>query len=152
EDTGVSRTLATDSAGRYTAPSLSLGSYRVTATLQGFQTEARTGISLTVGRNAVVDFQLKVGAVAETVEVQGEAPLIEATKSSVDFLVSDSTVRELPLNGRDLAQLVLLNPGVNVSEIPHNTQSYYGFGKLFSFAGFKSEDNLYLLDGTDINQ
>lgn len=152
EETGVARTLNSDSSGRYSAPSLSLGRYRVTASMQGFQSEIRSGMLLTVGRNAVVDFDLQVGSVTETVEVTGEAPLIETTKSSVDFLVNDTTVRELPLNGRDLAQLVLLNPGVTVSELPHNTQSYYGFGKLFSFAGFKSEDNLYLLDGTDINQ
>ncbi|MBI2819307.1 MAG: TonB-dependent receptor [Acidobacteria bacterium] len=152
EDTGISRQVTANATGRYSAAALPLGNYRVTASLEGFQSEVRSGIVLTVGREAVVNFDLPVGAVTQTLEVVGEAPLVETTKSSVDFLVNDTTVRELPLNGRDLAQLVLLNPGVAPSEIPHNTQSYYGFGKLLSFAGFKSEDNLYLLDGTDVNQ
>ena len=57
EDTGISRTAQADAGGRYSAPSLSLGSYRVTASQEGFQSETRTGFVLTVGREAVVDFQ-----------------------------------------------------------------------------------------------
>src|SRR4051812_1117983 len=62
EETGASRTIVTDSAGRYSALSLGPGNYRVTGTLEGFQTEVRTGIVLTVGREAVVDLALPVGA------------------------------------------------------------------------------------------
>src|SRR5947208_3463152 len=76
EDTGISRTAQSDAAGRYSAPLLSLGKYRVVATVSGFQTEVRSGIVLTVGREAVVDLQLTVGAVSQTVEVTGEAPLV----------------------------------------------------------------------------
>src|SRR3990170_3203625 len=54
EDTGISRTVTTDAGGRYLAPSLSLGNYRVTTSVEGFQTEVRRGIQLTVGREAVV--------------------------------------------------------------------------------------------------
>ena len=75
DDTGISRTVQTDAAGRYAAPSLSLGRYRVTASREGFQSEARSRIALTVGREAVVNFQLSVGAVTQTVEVTAEAPL-----------------------------------------------------------------------------
>ena len=78
EETGISRTVQTDAAGRYSALSLSLGNYRVTATHEGFQTEVRNGIVLTVGREAVVDLSLTVGAVTQTVEVKGEAPLVES--------------------------------------------------------------------------
>src|SRR5713226_299508 len=74
EGTGVSRTVQTDAGGRYSAPSLGLGRYRVTAGAGGFQTEIRTGIELTIGREAVVNLRLSVGAVAQTVEVRGEAP------------------------------------------------------------------------------
>lgn len=74
EDTGVSRTVATDSAGRYSAPLLSLGNYRVTGSLEGFQTEVRSGIVLAVGRAAVVDLQLVVGAVTQTVELDAAWP------------------------------------------------------------------------------
>ena len=116
DDTGIARTVTTDAAGRYSASSLGLGRYRVTAAQEGFQTADRSGIVLTVGRNAVVDIPLAVGAVTQTVEVTGEAPLVETTKSSVDYLVDQTTVQELPLNGRDLAQLILLNPGVVMTE------------------------------------
>ncbi|MBI4464250.1 MAG: carboxypeptidase regulatory-like domain-containing protein, partial [Acidobacteria bacterium] len=116
EDTGISRTLQADAAGRYSAPSLNPGRYRVTASLQGFQTEVRVGIQLTVGREAIVNFELQVGAVTEQIEVTGEAPLVQTTESALSYLVDDRTIRELPLNGRDIAQLILLNPGVVQSQ------------------------------------
>ncbi|HEY7680029.1 MAG TPA: carboxypeptidase-like regulatory domain-containing protein, partial [Terriglobia bacterium] len=61
EETGISRTVTTNEAGRYVAPALGLGQYKVTASLEGFQTSVRSGIVLTVGREAVVNFQLAVG-------------------------------------------------------------------------------------------
>ena len=112
EDTGISRTVTTDNAGRYSAPSLSLGGYRVTVTLEGFQSGVRSGILLTVGRDAVVNLELSVGAVSQQVEVKEEAPLVQTTESAVSYLVDDRAIRELPLNGRDISQLLLLNPGV----------------------------------------
>src|SRR6266478_1003506 len=105
DDTGISRTVQSDSAGRYSASSLSLGKYRVTATQQGFQTQVRSGIELTVGREAVVDLVMAVGAVAEKVEVVGEAPSIETTTATVSGLVNQEQIRDLPLNGRSFADL-----------------------------------------------
>ena len=75
--TGISRTLITDAAGRYVAPEVALGSYEVTAEASGFQNLTRRGIEISVGRQAAVDFQMTVGAVAEQVTVTGEALLIE---------------------------------------------------------------------------
>ncbi len=71
EDTGIARTVEADGAGRYSALSLPLGNDRVTASLPGFQTEVRSGITLTVGRQAIVNFELPVGAITQTVEVTG---------------------------------------------------------------------------------
>ncbi|MBI4443737.1 MAG: TonB-dependent receptor [Acidobacteria bacterium] len=149
EETGVSRTVAANAEGRYSAPSLNVGRYRITASLAGFQTEARSGIVLTVGRQAVVDFQLQVGAVTETVEVTGEAPLVETTQSAVHALVDARTISELPLNGRDLAQLVLLQPGVTQTE-QASTAVHRGFGTQINISGARSDENVFLLDGTDI--
>ena len=151
EETGIPRSLVTDAAGRYLAPSLSPGRYRVTISQPGFQTEARTGIVLTVGRNAVVDVQLEVGAVSQTVEVTGEAPLVETQQSSMSYLVDANTISELPLNGRDITQLILLNPGVSLAENSATGNAYVGFGKKFSIGGMRGEDNAYLLDGSYIN-
>src|SRR5437762_8845713 len=65
QETGISRTTITNETGRYSAPALGLGNnYQVTAELPGFQSQVRTGIALTVGREAVVDFTLSVGAIS----------------------------------------------------------------------------------------
>jgi len=150
EDTGISRTVTTDSAGRYLAPSLTLGNYRVTATLQGFQSEVRTGIVLTVGREAVVDLKLTVGAVTQSVEVTGEAPLLETTTATTGSLVNQQTIVDLPLNGRDLTQLVLTNPGVTQATNGSVGSAFNGWGKKLSISGARSEDSELLLDGSYI--
>lgn len=155
EQTGISRTVQTDAAGHYSALALSLGNYRVTASVSGFQAEVRRGITLTLGREAVVDFQLTVGAVTQTVEVTGEAPLVESTTSSLGSLVDDRTIRDLPLNGRSYDQLALLQPGV-IAMGGGTGQGglqglMYGAGKRFSVAGGRSDTNSFLVDGTDIN-
>ena len=154
EDTGGSRTVATDAGGHYSALSLSLGNYRVTATLEGFQAEARSGIVLTVGREAVVDLSLKVGAVTQTVEVTGEAPLVESTTATLGSLVDERAIRALPLNGRSYDQLALLQPGV-IATSPGGalgaTPFTLGSGKRFSVGGQRPVSNSFLLDGTNIN-
>ena len=87
-ETGIARTVTTDSAGRYTTPQLGLGHYEVTAEANGFQTVIRSGIELTLGREAMVDFTLQVGAVADRITVTGEAPLVETTTTELSRLVS----------------------------------------------------------------
>ena len=151
--TSISRTAEADEQGHYSVPSLYLGSYRVTGAKEGFQTEVRTGVELTVGREAVVDFALNVGAVTQTLEVAGAAPLVESTSASLGSLVDSRAIRNLPLNGRSYDQLALLQPGVILlnpgptSGAPFNS----GTGKRFSVGGQRSGTNAFLLDGTDIN-
>jgi outer membrane receptor protein involved in Fe transport len=149
QDTGISRTVLTNEAGYYSAPSLGVGQYGLMLSLPGFQTVERTGITLTVGREAVVDVQLSVGAIAQTLEVTEEAPLVATTNASVSFTVGDTTIRELPLNGRDLTELVLLNPGVNDAMV-HSNADKYGYGRRISISGARGEDNSFLLDGSYI--
>src|SRR3989449_6909559 len=112
QDTGISRSLTTNETGRYTAPALGLGNYQVSVQLPGFQNQVRSGIVLTVGREAVVDFTLAVGAVTQTVEVKGEAPLVELTNATMGGLVDDRTIREMPLNSRSWDTLAYTVPGV----------------------------------------
>ena len=111
-ETGISRTQTTDSAGRYRAPQLPLGNYDVTTEAAGFQTVVRSGITLTVGREAAVDFTLQVGAVSERITVTGEAPLVQTSNATVASLVDERAMRELPLNGRSFADLTGIQPGV----------------------------------------
>src|SRR5262245_45585676 len=151
QDTGISRTVSTSETGRYSAPALGLGNYQVTAQLQGFQSQVRSGIALTVGREAVVDFTLAVGAVAQTVEVKGEAPLIELTNANMGGLVDDRTIREMPLNSRSWDTLAYTIPGVvKYGTATGGFNSGSGENK-FSVAGARSYSNSFLLDGTDVN-
>src|SRR5262245_46657597 len=78
-DSGTTRMVINDDADRYQAPQLALGNYEVEASLSGFQTEVRSGIRLTIGREAVVDFALGVGEISEKVQVMGDAPIVETT-------------------------------------------------------------------------
>jgi hypothetical protein len=147
EDTGISLSLESDSAGRFSAPALTLGRYRVTASLEGFQSEARSGIVLTVGREAVVNFDLQVGTVAQTLEVIGEAPLVQTTNSTLEGLVDDKKIRDLPLNSRSFLDLALLQSGVVLSRA---ASSNTGMGTQLSISGARPNSNVFKLDGTDI--
>lgn len=151
EETGISRAAVADASGRFGVPSLAVGSYKVTASMNGFQTEVRSGIVLTIAREAVVNFALAVGAISQTVEVTGEAPLVQTTESTVGYLIQDQTIRDLPLNGRDLTELILLNPGVSAPTYAGTDNAFGGFGKKISVSGFRGQDNAYLLDGAYIN-
>jgi hypothetical protein len=153
EGTSISRTVETDTTGRYTVPLLSLGNYRVTATHEGFRTEVRSGIVLTVGEEAIVDLSLIVGGVTQSVEVSGEPPLVESTTASMGFLVDDRTIRALPLNGRSYDQLALLQPGVVLTSPGQTGGTPYAFGtgKRFTVGGQRSVSNSFLLDGTNVN-
>src|SRR5215472_11359912 len=92
-DTGNTRTATTDEGGRYTVPDLTLGNYEVDGQLPGFQTEVRSGITLSVGRAAVVNFALKVGQLSDKVTITEEAPLVESTTSAMSSLVDERTIR-----------------------------------------------------------
>src|SRR5216117_2994754 len=151
-ETGVTRTATTDEGGRYTVPELTLGDYEVEAQLAGFQTEVRSGITLTVGRSAVVNFALKVGQISDKVTITEEAPLVESTTSAMSSLVDERTIRDLPLNGRSWDNLALLQPGV-VSVGAGQGSAAFDFGTVtrFNVNGSRAYANSFLLDGTDIN-
>ncbi len=89
QDTGQTRTVLTESGGTYRAPGLSLGPYEVRAELEGFQPMLRKGITLTVGREAQVNFKLTLARMSEAIVVQAEAPLVNTTESTISHLVDD---------------------------------------------------------------
>ncbi|HEU4710347.1 MAG TPA: TonB-dependent receptor [Pyrinomonadaceae bacterium] len=147
--TGITRDATTDSEGRYRVALLTPGTYEVQATATGFQTAVRTGIDLTVGRDAQLDFTLSVGEVSAKVLVAGEASLVDTT-SSIGALVDDKKIRDLPLNGRSYDQLVLLQPGISFYPNAANDLQF-GSGVKFTAFGARPQANLFLIDGTDIN-
>jgi hypothetical protein len=149
-ETSRSRTVVTDSGGRYRAPALPGGRYDITAQLPGFQTVVRSGVVLTVAMEALVNVTMKIGDVAEQITVTGAAPLVETTSSTVSHLVSEQQLQSLPMNGRDFSQLVLLQPGAVLSRGSANT-SNSGQGIKISVAGARPTQNLFTLDGTAYN-
>ncbi len=99
-ETSASRTTTTDAAGNYRFLSLPLGPQEVSAEKTGFKLAVRTGIHLAVGQEAVVNVQLAVGPMFQTVTVSEEVPLVNTTTSSVSGLVGERQIKDLPLNGR----------------------------------------------------
>src|SRR5215471_11520031 len=149
-DTRQTRTVHTNDVGRYLAPELSPGNYQVVVTVQGFERAVRSGITLTVGREVVLDFAMKPGAVTEAIDVRGEPAQVETTTSSLAELVDSQKIRALPLNGRSFDQLFYLQPGVSVATAAGGSPNQ-GRGVKFSVGGARLTSNLFLLDGTDIN-
>src|SRR5258708_6211569 len=97
--TNVARTTTTNSAGNYTFPALQPGVYYVKAELLGFRSEIRERVELQVEQIARIDFRLQVGAVTETVEVSGGAPLLTTESATVGTVIDNDRIVGLPLNG-----------------------------------------------------
>ena len=110
--TDVPLTVFSHADGSYTAPSLPAGTYNVTVSAAGFKTDRRTSVILDVSQSARLDLRLEVGAVTESVDVTGTAPLLDATTSSVGAVVDSTKMANLPLNQRNPFSLVFLTPGV----------------------------------------
>ncbi|MBI2821258.1 MAG: TonB-dependent receptor [Acidobacteria bacterium] len=148
-DTGIKRASLSDDGGRYRVSNLNVGRYEVVASLPGFQSAVRSGITLTMGREAIVDLILKVGEITERVVVTGEASLVETTSGSLSGLVDRATILELPLNGRDLTGLIALQSGT-ARATTANTGGSSGFSRHVSINGARPGTNGYLLDGTEV--
>lgn len=140
-ETNVSRTVATDERGRYKMAALQPGSYRITAKLSGFSDQAREGVTLTLGQEAIIDFRMEVSQKHETVTVTAESPVVETTRTVVSNTITGAQIENLPSNGRNYIDLALITPGV--------TQS--AAGSNLSFAGQRGASNNVMIDGFDNN-
>ncbi|HKV40472.1 MAG TPA: TonB-dependent receptor, partial [Blastocatellia bacterium] len=153
--TGVTAEATTNSAGLYTAPNLVPGPYQVTVSARGFQTEVRTGITLTVGAQQVLNVGLRVGQTTQTISVSGQAPNVQLATSSISATVNSTTVRQLPLNGRDWTQLATLQTGVHAipTQQPNGVNAVRGnrgFGTQLTISGMEPNLSNYRLDGISI--
>ena len=108
-ETGLNRTTVTDETGSYSLPNLPIGPYRLEASLPGFRSYAQTGIVLQVNSNPVVNIVLQVGQVSEQVEVQANAALVETRSTAVGQVMENVRILELPLNGRQVTDLIVLS-------------------------------------------
>src|SRR3990167_3865834 len=144
-ETGQTRTGVSAWDGSYRFSALPVGSYEVRVEQSGFQAAVRSGLTLTVGQEAVVNFTLEVGAVTQTVAVTAEAPLVNTTSGSLGGLVDERKVADLPLNGRNYMDLTMLQSGVQ--EAPGTRTGSNRYGGWFSSNGAPLRSNNYLLDG-----
>jgi hypothetical protein len=149
-ETGATREGASNSDGFYRVTGLAPGRYEVEAGAQGFATETRTDLTLTVAEEIVVNFNLKVGVARENVTVEVQSVSVETTGSTLSGLVDERKVRDLPLDGRDITQLIFLQPGLVESRGSAQT-SNTGRGSRFSVGGARPSQNLFQLDGTTLN-
>src|SRR5712691_1631929 len=143
-ETGLTRTAGSAADGSYRVPALPVGAYEVRVEHPGFRTEIRSGLTLAVGQEAVVNLTLQVGAVEQTVAVTAEAPLVNTTSGSLGGLVDERRVAELPLNGRNFMDLTLLQPGITQHRNLNVAASTVGVW--FSSNGAPLRSNNYLLD------
>lgn len=151
-ETGAVRTLVTDENGRYSAPSISIGRYQVTASKEGFNSQVKTGIDMVVGQTTVVDLTLPVGELKQAITVEEAAPAVNLSTQQISGLVSERQVKDLPLNGRSYDQLVTLNPGI-VNYTAERSggigTSNSSVGNMFAISGRRPQENLFLLNGVE---
>lgn len=136
--TGLRRTVVTDTEGRFEMAWLPPASYEVSAEVAGFATEVRKGVTLAVGEVVVVDLRLKPSQVATVVEVMSEAPVVETERGSQADTINQQYIADLPIDRRDYLTFTLLAPGVSdstrlagdqdfrVKQTPQSGLSFYG--------------------------
>jgi Carboxypeptidase regulatory-like domain len=147
--TGITRSTQSDNQGRYSLADLAIGDYDVQASKMGFRTLVKKNITLTVGAASVADFQLLVGSTSETVDVEANVSLVETETATLSSLVAESQMRELPLNGRNFEQLILLAPGA-LSYPAGGSSALVGRAATFSISGARPEGQAILLDGENL--
>src|SRR6266581_3270978 len=143
-ETGVTRMTITNETGSYVLPNLPLGPYKLEAVLPGFRTFVQTGIVLQVNSKPTINVVLQVGKVTEQVEVQANSALVETRSLSVGQVMETARIMELPLNGRNAQELVLLQGGA--AQLMTNGQTFPG-RLLISSAGSLGTSTEYTLDG-----
>ncbi len=148
EGTNQSLTTTTSADGTYKFSPVKIGTYQLEATSQGFGSSTETHVPVAIDTNSLINFTLKPGSAAETVEVTGEAPVLQTQEASVGQVVDQRSVNNLPLNGRNFTFLAQLAAGVNTPQADTRGNAASG---AFSANGSRPAQNNYMLDGIDNN-
>jgi hypothetical protein len=149
--TNLSRTVVTSDTGDYVVTPLDPGTYRVTVTLDGFQTAVVESVAVQVGQSARADVQLRLGSLSETTVVTTTTPLLDSESGTLGHVVTNKQIVDLPLNGRSFYELARLTPGAvllpgggNLLRIRAN----YISGTAVS--GVRGSQTTFMLDGADV--
>ena len=149
--TMATRIVETNAQGDYIASELPIGSYQVAAEKDGFAQVVAKDIVLRTDQQMRIDLTLTVGNVSSQVAVTADVPLVNTDDSKLGGIVTEKTVVDLPLNGRNFAQLVLLQPGVTTGLIGNAVSTLFGLGVSVSSLGQRDIDNTYTLDGAPMH-
>ncbi len=156
--TGQVRTTVSSANGAYAFPNLPVGPYTLEVTGQGFQRYLQSGIVLAVGNEVQVNVVLQVGAVNQEVRVSAAAGMVQTQETSISELVDQRRIVDLPLNGRQATQLILLSGGsanspafASGGSIALVTTKTYSGSVAISVAGAQATGNNFLMDGGDNN-
>jgi hypothetical protein len=144
-DTGLTRTAVTEGSGEYRLPSLPPGRYSVAVELSGFSTETRPDIILIIDQTAILNFTLKPAAIAETVTVTGDSPIVDVTRSDVSTSVSTQQIQDLPVASRRWIDLAMLTPGTSQD----NIRGFFYRGNVNVGAGGREYSNGFVVDGVN---
>ena len=158
ETTGQKRSVISGSDGFYNIPLVNPGKYRVSGSSKGFNTLIEEGIEVVVDGTARVDLRLSVGQVSDQVVVNGAAALVETRNATLGVVIDQEKVVDLPLNGRNFAQLGTLIPGVVAPPSSlgglNGNATVGGFGNStgsFNVNGLRNQSNNFQLDGSGNN-
>ena len=153
-DTGLKRSAVTNADGSFLLPNLPVGPYRLDAMLQGFRSYTQTGIVLQVGANPIVNVALAVGQIEESVTVQANALTVETRNLGVGQVMDNKRILDLPLNGRNPADLMQFLPAAVPQPALNATSRSMGGsngGQAYSLAGGLSFGVSFVLDGATHN-
>ena len=150
---GTDRTLITDAAGIYVAPSLQPGEYKIQATASGFSTYTVQKVTLNVDQSVTVNLHMAIASAGETVQVESTATQIESQTMTVGQVIDKDTVQELPLNGRHFLDLTVLTPGGVVAPTAGSlTGASRGLGaNSFLTAGNREDSVNFQINGVNLN-
>lgn len=150
--TGMGRSATTNRNGAYVLPLLPAGTYELVVEAPGFQRYVQRGIALTINQQAVVNVELSVGSLRESVEVVAEASPVNTVQGATGQVIGATATHQLPLNGRSYLQLATLQPGIAPRSVAviEFTPALAG-QQVFSANGLRPQSNNFLLDGADNN-